>query len=30
MAGEQCVTGTYFYVFTVKEVEFKGTVYLNR
>lgn len=29
-AGEECVTGTYFYVIKVKDLEFTGDVYLNR
>lgn len=29
-AGEQCITGTYFYTITVKDMAFSGTVYLNR
>lgn len=29
-AGEECVTGTYFYTITVKDMAFSGTVYLNR
>lgn len=29
-AGEECNTGTYFYVIKVKDMEFKGDVYLNR
>ncbi len=29
-AGEECVTGTYFYVIRVKDMEFNGDVYLNR
>lgn len=29
-AGEACVTGTYFYVITVKDLTFEGTVQLNR
>jgi gliding motility-associated-like protein len=30
MAGIPCEPGTYFYVLTVKELEFKGTVQLIR
>ncbi|MBK8615450.1 MAG: gliding motility-associated C-terminal domain-containing protein [Flavobacteriales bacterium] len=30
VAGEACIDGTYFYVLNVKEMEFKGTVYLTR
>ena len=29
-AGEPCITGTYFYTITVKDMAFSGTVYLNR
>jgi len=29
-AGEECVTGTYFYSITVKDMTFNGNVYLNR
>ena len=29
-AGEQCVTGTYFYTIVLKEMSFSGNVYLNR
>jgi len=29
-AGEQCVTGTYFWTITIKDMAFSGSVYLNR
>lgn len=30
VAGVACIDGTYFYVLNVKDMEFKGTVYLTR
>ena len=29
-AGKECTAGTYFFVITVKDITFKGDVYLNR
>jgi gliding motility-associated-like protein len=29
-AGEECVTGTYFYTLTLNDMSFNGNVYLNR